>query len=105
MADTVNKKATKEKYIVCLGVGLLVGLVFCGLSFTNLIESLELKSLNYLFNQRGNTEITDELIIAEIDEPMVKRLGYPIPRKYEALLINALSKAGVKAIGFDIIFD
>ncbi|OGS12573.1 MAG: hypothetical protein A2234_06290 [Elusimicrobia bacterium RIFOXYA2_FULL_58_8] len=53
-----------------------------------------------------NREADERISIAAIDEHTVKQLGYPFKRKHYATLIEKLNKAGVKAIGLDVlIFD
>ena len=50
-----------------------------------------------------NRKADDRISIAAIDEYTVKELGYPFKRKHYATLIEKLNKAGVKAIGIDVI--
>ncbi|OGR68344.1 MAG: hypothetical protein A2081_01995 [Elusimicrobia bacterium GWC2_61_19] len=58
------------------------------------------------FGKYFNHDADDRIFVAAIDEHTVKKLGYPFKRKNYATLIEKLNKAGVKAIGLDVlIFD
>ena len=58
------------------------------------------------FGKYFNHDADERISIAAIDENTVKQLGYPFKRKRYAELIEKLNKAGVKAIGVDVlIFD
>ena len=53
-----------------------------------------------------NHDADERISIVAIDEHTVAKLGYPFKRKHYATLIEKLNKAGVKAIGVDVlIFD
>ncbi|MCD6521199.1 CHASE2 domain-containing protein [Candidatus Calescamantes bacterium] len=61
--------------------------------------------LDLLFNLKPE-EKTKEIVIIEIDEESLKLLGekWPLPRKHYGELLHILKEAGVKAVGFDILF-
>ena len=53
-----------------------------------------------------NHEADPRISIAAIDEATVRKYSYPFKRKYYAQLLDKLSKAGVKAVGVDVlVFD
>ncbi|MBU2574812.1 MAG: adenylate/guanylate cyclase domain-containing protein [Elusimicrobia bacterium] len=56
-------------------------------------------SIGRYYNRRADERVT----IIAIDEHTVKGLGYPFKRKHYATLIEKLNKAGVKAIGVDVL--
>ncbi|MFA7008868.1 MAG: CHASE2 domain-containing protein, partial [Elusimicrobiales bacterium] len=58
-------------------------------------------SIGKYYNRQADTRIS----IAAIDEYTVKEMGYPFKRKHYATLIEKLNKAGVKAIGIDVLLS
>ncbi|MDT8318256.1 MAG: adenylate/guanylate cyclase domain-containing protein [bacterium] len=73
-----------------------------GFSF---FETMELKSLDFRFNTRGEIKPGPEVAIVTIDEKSLDNLGrWPWPRKKIADLIDALSDYGVNSVGFDVVF-
>lgn len=59
-----------------------------------------------LFISRGSIETTGQVVIIDIDERSLKEIGqFPWKRNDVAKMVNNLDKAGVSAIGFDIIFS
>ncbi|MBF0477876.1 MAG: CHASE2 domain-containing protein [Candidatus Omnitrophica bacterium] len=91
-----------------LGILILLGTtysLFCG-SYFHIFEKLELDTLDMRFRLRPAIAKTDKVVIIEIDNDTIKKLGrFPIDRSYHARLINALSKFGAKAVVFDIFFS
>ena len=67
-----------------------------------LLEMLELRSYDLRFQWRGPREHSPAIVIARIDEHSLDTLGkWPWPRSRFAELIDALSRQGAVAIGFD----
>ncbi|MGQ9632105.1 MAG: CHASE2 domain-containing protein [bacterium] len=50
----------------------------------------------------GRERIREDVIIVKLDNDIVYRFGWPLPRKYYAQLIEVLSKGNPKSIFFDI---
>jgi len=68
-------------------------------------ETMELKSLDFRFNTRGEIKPGPEVAIVTIDEKSLDNLGrWPWPRRKIADLIDTLSDYGVNSIGFDVVF-
>jgi len=105
MATAKKKTIFSNQLAVCMGISVLAALVLFLISGSTFIQNLELKMLDTLFWLRGPKGGAPEVLVAEVDEKMVQNLGYPVPRKYFAFLINVLQQVGHVAIGFDIFFD
>ena len=68
-------------------------------------ETMELKSLDFRFNTRGEIKPGPEVAIVTIDEKSLDNLGrWPWPRKTIAELIDTLSDYDVNSVGFDVVF-
>ncbi|OGW94955.1 MAG: hypothetical protein A3K16_02505 [Omnitrophica bacterium RIFCSPLOWO2_01_FULL_45_24] len=89
-------------FIIPLAALLLISAV----SYFRLLDNYELVSLDRRFLLRPAAPISDKVVIVEIGEDAVKKLGrFPFDRNYHALLIKALSAFGAKAIVFDLLFS
>ncbi|HPW23529.1 MAG TPA: CHASE2 domain-containing protein [Smithellaceae bacterium] len=90
----------KITFLVILIVLLLFSLDFRFLRF------MELKSLDLRIASRGTQLPGSETVIAVIDEKSLSKLGrWPWSRATMAQLVNMLTAAGAKAIGFDVVFS
>lgn len=109
---SVNK--TKNNYtglIICVTVILVLIIVTQDIFFSiNSLNSLELKTIDNLFVDRGELNISDssDVIILEITEDTYQQLPedhrrWPWPRSIFANVIENLNEAGVKAIGIDLV--
>ena len=73
-----------------------------GISFLDLME---LKTVDLRFQARGSLAPNPEVILAVIDEKSLEEQGKWVwPRSKIADLINKLSNAGTKVVGFDVGF-
>lgn len=83
----------------------LAALVF--LSYQRgLLDTLELKSLDFRFQIRGNVSPQIPLVLVSIDQDSFDELDlpWPWPRTLHAELIRKLADSQAKAIAFDILF-
>ncbi len=87
-------------------VTLLAAAVAVGLSFLTPWKLLEARAFDYFSTTGVPVRPADGPVIVAIDEPSLAEVGlqWPWPRDLHAQLIEALRKAGAKAIGLDIIF-
>lgn len=70
-----------------------------------LLDMLELRSFDLRFLSRGPREPSPAIALARIDEQSLDSVGaWPWPRSRFAELIDALSREGARAIGFDVGF-
>ncbi|PIU83543.1 MAG: hypothetical protein COS68_03520, partial [Elusimicrobia bacterium CG06_land_8_20_14_3_00_38_11] len=90
-------------------IGYLLGVsaipIILVLNFFSIFDLLEYKSYDFRLKLRGQKNPTGEIVIAAIDEESLDKLGrWPWDRSVHAELIKKLVKAGVKTIGFDVLF-
>ena len=66
---------------------------------------LELKTLDARFLSRGKIPTSNQVVLVTIDEKSLDELGrWPWPRVRMAQVLDALVKAEVKVVGFDIVW-
>lgn len=81
---------------------LIVLLYNSDIDFINLIE---LKSYDLRLIQRGRVEPVAPICIIGIDDKSVKKIGrWPWPRSYISKLVDFMTDAQAKVVGFDITF-
>lgn len=69
-------------------------------------RTLELKTLDWRFEIRGEVSVEEPIVIIAIDDNSIEEFGnWPWSRKLHIKLIETLRKYGVKTIAFDIYFD
>jgi adenylate cyclase len=70
-----------------------------------LLDSLDDRVTDFMFQIRGERPTTDSVVILDIDEASLKALGqWPWARSQVAALTVNADRAGAKIIGFDIVF-
>ena len=98
-------KTTFNKIIGALALLGTAVLLLCG-SWFHIFEKNELDTLDLRFRLRPPKPVTDRVVIIEIDNDTIKKLGaFPFHRRYYANLINALGRAQAKDVVFDIFFS
>jgi adenylate cyclase len=92
-------------------IGCLVVLIACVVFYSfgqkkpELLSSLDNQITSAMFRWRGPMETTKKVVIVDIDEKSLTRLGqWPWPRDTVARLVKAVDAAGAKVMGFDIVF-
>ena len=63
----------------------------------------QVTALKYQF--RGRQEADSNIVIVYIDNDAIKDMGRPVRRNFYALMVNALTKLKVKAIGIEVMFE
>lgn len=95
----------KRKAIAYL-LGVVAIFIILILNFLGTLDLLEWKSYDFRMKLRGQKEPTGEIIIAAIDEPSLARYGrWPWDRIIHARMVDKLTEADVKTIGFDVFFS
>ncbi len=85
---------------------LIIILPILAISYFRLLDNYELETLDFRFSLRKNLPTTDKIVLIDIGEDTIEKLGrFPFDRSYHALLIKALSEAGARHIVFDIFFS
>src|SRR5262245_27339580 len=89
-------------FLICLRVTLTVLFLYPLGTFDN----LENRAVDYRFKQRGQRPVNKNVVIIEIDEASMAKLGrWPWPRSYHGRLTRRLEKGGAKVVAFDSIFS
>lgn len=84
----------------------LIALSILAVSYLRMTDNYELETLDFRFAMRPVQKTTDDVVLIEIGDDTLKNLGsWPVERNFHAILINALSQYGARAIIFDIFFS
>ena len=75
------------------------------LRFAGLLELLEMAAFDQLFQLRPHEAVDSRIVIIEVNESDIQRLGWPISDRKVAQLINIIRKHNPVGIGFDIYRD
>src|SRR5215211_3706515 len=86
--------------VVAVSLTGLVVLAYAG----NVIDGAELDTVDQRFNIRGSNGAPDDIVVVGIDDVTFGDLQkrWPFPRRFHGQAIDALRKAGAKAIAYDI---
>lgn len=95
----------RKRYLI----GILLGVISLGLvgvlTSLNFFQMLELKLLDYRFRWRSVQPTDEQICIVAIDDYSLQEMGaWPVPRKYQAALLQALAAAPPNVVGYDILF-
>ncbi|GEM_PF-252363 len=97
-------KTAKEKVGAIL-LGAIALAILAG-SYFRILDSYELETLDFRFKLRPPIPVSDKIVIVEIGDDTIKKLGrFPFDRSYHTLLIKALSDSGARMILFDLFFS
>jgi len=102
------KSHEKTAIWVVIGISFIAILLAYMLSFTNTINSLELKLVDMRFDIRGPLDIEESpIVIVKIDDQSAESVKHrwPWPRAYYASIIENLNEAGAAVIGIDVMLD
>ncbi len=75
------------------------------LRFSGLLQMLELAAFDQLFIRRFSEKPDERIVIVDIDEKAVTKLGYPIQDKKLAQILENIKQHKPRAIGLDIYRD
>ena len=68
-------------------------------SYYRLFDNYELEALDFRFQIRPKIPVTDKVVLIEIGDDSIEKLGrFPFDRSYHALLTKALKEAGAKVV-------
>jgi CHASE2 domain-containing sensor protein len=86
-------------------IALVCWAVLSVLHLLGVFEPLDLKLTDWRYLIRGERVASDSIVLVEIDDATIEAYGrWPLSRDTYALLINMLSEAGARTIGFDLLF-
>lgn len=95
-------QARKVSWVGLLG-GVLVSLAAAALPFASWWQGVEQRGEGLLLKWRGPLPFNDQVMLVALDDPTFARMK-PIPRGVTARVLEALERAGARAVGFDYIF-
>ena len=92
-----------------VGQGILISLICWGvlsaLHWAGAFSAADLKLLDLRFRLRGERTAADAIAVVEVDDATIGAYGqWPLPRDSYALLLAALTGAGARAVGVDLLF-
>lgn len=94
----------KKSYLVGLTITLLI--IPLMLIDPDVFKLVELKSLDFRFALRGQSEHGRDVVIVSIDDKSISRIGnWPWDREKHAIVIDKLKQAGARVIAFDVYFQ
>ncbi len=96
-----------KKQLVYFAIITLIFICCIGLSYIGLplFYQLELKSYDVRLNFFTNKQVTDEIVIAAIDNKSVSEIGrWPWSRKVFSKMVDKISQAGAKVIAIDVLY-
>lgn len=98
-----GKSIKKASVALYLSLVMIAGL---GASYFRLLEHYELGALDLRFILRAKPPVTDKIVIVEIGEDSIDKLGrFPFDRSYHAAIVKALSDFGARSVIFDFLFS
>jgi diguanylate cyclase (GGDEF)-like protein len=97
----IKQNILKRESIIVLIITLIVSVLF----FLGIFEPLEIKTLDFRFNQRNRLAPNPNIVIISISDDCLNILGqWPWSRKIHAELTTILANDGARALGFDLLF-
>lgn len=96
----------KKFFFFNIAIAFLISTSIVYLANRGFLERLELLGLDTLFCLRGPLLSSDKIIIIELDEESIFKVGrWPWNRTWHAALVRAAKELGAKALYFDILFS
>ncbi len=100
------KKIKFPKNFLRILIAIIIPILVILASYFKVFETFELATLDLRFKLRPPQKITDKIVIIEIAEDTLNKIGqWPIDRKFHAALIDTLTACNVESIIFDILFS
>ena len=100
-----------KSWFVCLAAALVLTLLARGFTNVRFVQDIELKSLDYRFVHFPiPARVDTNIVIVDIDNNSLSYfkeqagIQYPFPRSYYAILTDLFTRAGARAVLFDMLF-
>lgn len=107
----MTNKLTPRLNLPTLITGLILVLASCAIYYSFgsksplILKAMDHRIMDIMFNMRGPVKDSGQVMIVDIDERSLKRIGqWPWSRDTLARLTRKLKNSGAKAIGFDVVF-
>lgn len=100
-----RKWAHIRRYLAVICIGLACGAIATALQMANILEWMEMKSLDIRFLCRGTIPVSDKIVIIGTDEEALDKINEPFIfwNPYFAEIIKAVASGGAKTMGFDFL--
>jgi len=96
----------KKNIIISACLGLITSLAVILLFNIPILGTINAKCIDIMFKLRGDIDIYRDIVLLEIDDKTIDAYGScPLKKDIYARIVEVLSKARVKAIGFDMSFS
>lgn len=102
-ADESSRARIRQRMRRGAALGAMATALVAAVATTQAWRSFEERAQGLLLTSRPQPWNPDVFILA-IDQPTIRELGWPIPRRLQARTLEALERAGVAAVGFDAFF-
>ncbi|MDD5436717.1 MAG: diguanylate cyclase [Candidatus Omnitrophica bacterium] len=104
--DFIYQRTFRYKYRIRWALALFVALIVILLYQFDVLERLELITLDYRFRLRASQPLKADIVFIDMAEDSIQDIGrWPWPRSWHATLIKAVSDHKPKAIVFDVLFS
>jgi adenylate cyclase len=102
----MRDRRKRVRLSLLLGVGLVSAAFAVATWATDLMRETELDSLDMRFDIRGDEPQPEDIVVVAVDDVTFQDLGlrWPFRRTVHAEMVDALRKAGVKAVAYDVQF-
>jgi len=98
-----GRSIKKVSVALSLSIVMIIGLAA---SYFRIFEHYELGALDLRFILRPKPAVTDKIVIIEIGEDSINKLGrFPFDRSYYVAIVKALSDFGARSVIFDLLFS
>lgn len=102
----LNKKLFDKKFLFNALLAFAVASIVAFSSQTGFLQRLQLSGVDALFHLRGSSDRNDNVVVIEIDDYDISRVGrWPWSRDWHATMTRALKELGAQSVYFDIIFS
>ncbi|MEK7275531.1 MAG: CHASE2 domain-containing protein, partial [Candidatus Desantisbacteria bacterium] len=92
----------KKNIIISICLGLITSIAVIFLFKIPIFETINNRCLDIMFNLKGDMNIHRDIVLIEIDDKTIDALSWPLKKDTYARLVEMLSQAKTKAIGFDM---
>ena len=104
--NMVEKAPKTSRSVLALVVGLAATLFVTACHLWGLDERAELMALNYRFAHFSSAKPDPNLVVVEIDDFSLEKLGrWPWPREVTAGIVDVLHDCGARAVALDVIMS
>src|SRR5262245_45993479 len=93
-----SKRARRKALLRGVALALLAVGAVGALSGTQDFRGFEERAEGALLALAGRRPLHPDVVMVGVDEPALRRLGWPLPRAAYAVVLDALAKAGARSV-------